>query len=142
MFNPNTRTCPVFRTRPDAELTRAIYQRVPVLVREKAPDGNPWGIRFMTMFHMSNDSHLFRNAPGEGLLPLYEAKLMHQFDHRFATYEAEGDTRETTPEEKTDPAFRVTPRYWVPEAEVLDRLAPPLRMNRRLWRTENWNRPS
>ena len=125
LFNPNTRTCPVFRTRPDAELTRAIYQRVPVLMREKAPEGNPWGISFLRMFDMSNDSHLFRNAPGEGLLPLYEAKLMHQFDHRFATYEAEDRTRETTPEEKTDPAFRVTPRYWVPEAEVLDRLAPP-----------------
>lgn len=32
---------------------------------------NPWGIRFMAIFHMANDSHLFRTAPGEGLLPLY-----------------------------------------------------------------------
>ena len=30
-LNPNTRTCPVFRTRRDAELTKAIYRRVPVL---------------------------------------------------------------------------------------------------------------
>ena len=37
LFNPNTRTMPVFRTRADAELTRAIYQRVPVLVK-LAPD--------------------------------------------------------------------------------------------------------
>ena len=36
-----------------------IYRRVPVLIREGDPDGNPWGIKFMTMFHMSNDSHLF-----------------------------------------------------------------------------------
>ena len=27
------------------------------------------------MFHMSNDSRLFKDAPGPGLLPLYEAKL-------------------------------------------------------------------
>ena len=63
LLNPNTRTCPTFRSRSDAELAKAIYRRVPVLVR-KARDGqpeeNPWAIRFSTMFHMSNDSHLFR----------------------------------------------------------------------------------
>ena len=31
LINPNTLTSPVFRTRVDAELTRKIYQRVPVL---------------------------------------------------------------------------------------------------------------
>ncbi|MFS8800867.1 DUF559 domain-containing protein, partial [Synechococcus sp. R60.2] len=58
-INPNTRTLPVFRTRQDADLTRAIYQRVPVLVNEHTGE-NSWGVRFMAMFHMSNDSHLFR----------------------------------------------------------------------------------
>lgn len=33
-LNPNTRTCPVFRTREDAELTKKIYRRVLVLVGE------------------------------------------------------------------------------------------------------------
>ena len=63
LLNPNTRTCPTFRSRRDAELTKAIYRRVPVLVREARdgqPDENPWGIRLSTMFHMANDSHLFR----------------------------------------------------------------------------------
>jgi len=32
------------------------------------------------------------------------------------------ETRETTPEEKADPAFAVPPRYWVAETEVLARL--------------------
>lgn len=58
-INPNTRTLPVFRTRQDADLTRAIYQRVPVLVNEHTGE-NPWGVRFLRMFDMSNDSHLFR----------------------------------------------------------------------------------
>jgi hypothetical protein len=40
LLNPNTRTCPVFRTRTDADLTRKVYRSVPVLVREGAPDGN------------------------------------------------------------------------------------------------------
>jgi hypothetical protein len=35
LINPNTRTMPVFRTRADAELTRKIYERVPVLVNER-----------------------------------------------------------------------------------------------------------
>jgi hypothetical protein len=131
-LNPNTRTCPIFRTRPDAELTRKIYHQVPILVREGQPDGNPWGIRFMTMFHMSNDSDLFADQPGDGLLPLYEAKMMWQFDHRFTTYEGATEQQlnvgilpQVTPEQKADPAFCVRPRYWVAEIEVLNRLAPP-----------------
>lgn len=60
LLNPNTGTCPVFRSRRDAEITLGIYRRVPVLINESDEEnGNPWGIRFMTMFHMSNDSHLF-----------------------------------------------------------------------------------
>ncbi|MCS7090234.1 MAG: hypothetical protein NZM03_05950, partial [Limisphaera sp.] len=120
LLNPNTRTCPVFRTRADADLTRAIYRRVPVLVNETTGQ-NPWGVRFSTMFHMANDSHLFHTAPGEGLLPLYEAKLIWQFDHRWATYE-HGETRDCTDAEKQDPHFTVRPRYWVAEAEMKQRI--------------------
>ena len=48
LLNPNTLTCPTFRSRRDAELAKAIYRRVPVLIREARdgePKGNPWGIR-------------------------------------------------------------------------------------------------
>src|SRR5262249_1610931 len=87
LLNPNTKTCPVFRTRVDADLTCKIYQRVPVLIGDGDKNGNTWGVRLSTMFHMSNDSHLFKDAPGDGLLPLYEAKMIWNFDHRFSTYE-------------------------------------------------------
>ncbi|MAG36468.1 MAG: hypothetical protein CL878_09525, partial [Dehalococcoidia bacterium] len=120
LLNPNTRTCPVFRTRADAELTKAIYQRVPVLVNE-ATGENPWGVSFLEMFSMYSHSRLFHDAPGQGLVPLYEAKLLHQFDHRWATFEG-GIVRDCTLEEKTDPTFHVTPRYWVPKEEVEARL--------------------
>ena len=46
LLNPNTRTCPVFRSQHDAELTKAIYRRLPVLVREGDPEGNPWRVKF------------------------------------------------------------------------------------------------
>jgi hypothetical protein len=32
LLNPNTRTCPTFRSRRDAEVTKAIHRRIPVLV--------------------------------------------------------------------------------------------------------------
>jgi len=121
LLNPNTRTCPVFRSRADAELTTAIYRRVPVLSNEGTGQ-NPWGISFLRMLDMANDSGLFRTEPGPGLLPLYEAKLLHQFEHRWATY-AGRETRDCLPEEKADPAFAVTPRYWVASEAVQARLA-------------------
>ena len=149
LFNPNTRTCPVFRTRRDMEIARKMYRRAGVLWKEKQggePEVNPWGVKFSTMFHMSNDSGLFRTEEeliDEGwelrgnvftrddrrYLPLYEAKLFHQYDHRFATFEGvsaaerkNGNARAVTPAEKMDPDAVVVPRYWVPEEEVTKRL--------------------
>ena len=140
-INPNTRTAPLFRSRADAELTAKIYANAPVLVDEgKGENGNPWCLSFMTMFHMSNDSHLFRTASqlsaagfsqdgtawwkgAELFVPVYEGKLIHHFDHRWATYEADGLTsRDCTLSEKADPAFEPMPRYWVRKSEVDERL--------------------
>src|SRR5262249_1700978 len=55
-------------------------------------------------------------------VPLYEAKMIHQFDHRWATYEGL-ETRDVTTREKQDPAYEPKPRYWVPYKEASDRLA-------------------
>lgn len=123
LINPNTLTCPIFRSERDAELTKKIYRVAPVLIDEGRTDGNPWGIRFMTMFHMSNDSHLFGDAPGEGKIPLYEAKLIHQFDQRWATYDGDGSIRDVHDDEKVNPDFVVMPRYWVEDSEVAQRIA-------------------
>ncbi|MGH3883591.1 MAG: Eco57I restriction-modification methylase domain-containing protein, partial [Pseudonocardiaceae bacterium] len=143
LLNPNTGTCPVFRSRRDAEITLGIYQRVPVLVKDGDPDGNPWGVKFMTMFHMSNDSHLFHTreeleADGwyldgnifiygkKRMLPLYEAKMIHHYDHRWATYDGT-DIRDVTVDEKLDPSFVAIPRYWVPDSEVDRRVGQEIR---------------
>ncbi len=58
----------------------------------------------------------------ERMLPLYEAKMIHQFDHRWATYEPDGTVRDVTLEEKQDPTFHALPRYWVRAEVVRDRL--------------------
>jgi N-6 DNA Methylase len=120
LINPNTLTSPVFRTRADAELTRKIYQRVPVLENEHT-GVNPWGISFKLMFMMNTDSGLFHDRPSSNTLPLYEAKMLHQFDHRWATYEGL-DVRDALLPEKQDPDFAVTPRYWVDRQEVDNKL--------------------
>ena len=60
LMNPNTGTCPIFRSKRDAEINKAIYRRVPVLIREGSLEENPWGTSFMAMLHMANDSGLFR----------------------------------------------------------------------------------
>jgi hypothetical protein len=125
LLNPNTGTCPIFRTARDAELTKAIYRRLPVLLRESEPDGNPWGVSFKAMFHMANDSGLFHPSFAAGRVPLYEGKMVHLFDHRFGTYEgqtasqaAQGKLPEFTDEQHADPDLFVVPRDWVDEREV------------------------
>jgi hypothetical protein len=123
LINPNTLTCPVFRSEQDAQIAKKLYRATPVLIDENRVDGNPWGISFMQGTHnMSTDSHLFADAPGPRLLPLYEAKLIHQFDHRWATYTPEGASRDSTVAEKSDPSYLVSPRYWVGADEVTERL--------------------
>ncbi|PAT41769.1 Eco57I restriction-modification methylase domain-containing protein [Vandammella animalimorsus] len=148
LINPNTLTCPVFRSERDAELTKKLYRAAPVLIRDVTTgsgqhartlqaEHNPWGIEFMRMLDMSNDSHLFKDRPGANDLPLFEAKLIHQFDHRWATYTADGDSRDVTPAEKTDPDFTITPRYWVSRSEVDERLCKRDRDGHITWQ---WDR--
>ena len=149
LFNPNTRTCPIFRTRRDMEIARKMYRRAGVLWKEASggePEINPWGISFQGMFHMSNDSGLFRTREElvnagwelqgnvfsrgkERYLPLYEAKMFHQYDHRFATFDRvsaedikKGNALYMTSGHKADSQAVAIPRYWVPEQEALKRL--------------------
>ena len=145
-LNPNTRTCPTFRSRRDADINLAIYRRAGVLWREDDPDGNPWGIRFLSMFHMANDSGLFRmranlaladwkqegdrfEKDGTVMLPLYEAKMIHHFDHRFGTYEGQskaqanqGKLPELDDVAHADPERLTLPRYWVAGDKIAEKL--------------------
>ena len=149
LLNPNTRTCPVFRSRCDAELTKFIYARVPVLLLEGPPERSAWGIRFRQgFFNMATDSHLFRTRPqlesggwfldgntfrnSEGdYLPLYEAKMTNLFDHRHGSIVGADDVADlsgipaegTTLTQHQDPSHHAMPRYWVPGREVESALA-------------------
>jgi N-6 DNA Methylase len=150
LLNPNTKTCPIFRSRRDAELTKAIYRRVPVLISEAEdgrPQANPWSISFSTMFHMTNDSHLFRNRDqledegwtldgnifhraGNIYVPLYEPRMINQFDHRFGIYNEfsargtdQGRCAQPTNQDLELAEFTVLPRFWVSRDLVVSRNA-------------------
>jgi hypothetical protein len=144
--NPNTGTAPVFRTRRDAEITTAIYQRLPILV-DRRGSGVPkqvWPVRYLRMFDMTNDSRLFKTArelqdagfyPVEGnrwrrareeYVPLYEGKMVQMYDHRGASVVVNPENlhRPAQPEPATleqhrDRAWLPTPQFWVPAREVL-----------------------
>lgn len=141
-INPNTLTTPTFRAEMDAAITRGIYLRVPVFVREREPQSNPWNVTpKQGLFNMTSASSLFRtheqldamgaeivgnefHVDGIRYLPLYEGKMVHHYDHRFATYELDGETiRDTSEAEKQQPDYTPLPRYWVEEREVLLRTA-------------------
>jgi hypothetical protein len=128
LLNPNTFTCPIFRTGVDADLTKGIYERVPVFQNEVL-EQNPWGVRFTAMFHMANDSGLFITQPQPDYLPLYEAKMIFHFDHRYTTYENAtqanlnaGILPPLTEEQKQNPNQSIKFRYWIPKSQVDVRL--------------------
>ena len=143
--NPNTGTAPVFRTRRDAEITRGIYERNPVLVkRSYGKEIKTWPVRFKQgLFNMTSDSHLFRTGPqldadgfypvdgnrwkkGEELyLPLYQGRMIHQYDHRANSVRVNPESthnpylsEEVNEEQHADPSFLPQTQYWVPEADV------------------------
>ena len=144
LVNPNTVTAPVFLTRRDAEITRRVYQQHPVLVdRSGSQEERSWPVRYHTMFHMTNDSHLFRTAaqlqeegfyPVQGnrwkrghelYLPLYQGRMIGQFDHRCnsVTFNPENThnpylSEEVSVEKHSDARFLPLSQYWVPSEAV------------------------
>ena len=168
VVNPNTGTAPIFRTRRDAELTTAIYRRLPVLVdRSSGKEVKTWPVKYSTMFHMTNDSGRFRTREeleeqegawpiggnrfesAEGLwLPLYEGKMVQAFDHRAAgiVVNPENLHRPSSPQPATleqhrDLDWLPTPQFWVEESHVAGVRPNPAIDNRRTAVDETVNPP-
>jgi hypothetical protein len=139
--NPNTGTAPIFRTQRDAQITRQIYEHLPVLHDHKK--GKTWPVKYMTMFHMTNDSDKFNTRaeleadgcyPVEGnrlkkgndiYVPLYVGRMVHHYNHRAASVEVNEDnlhnaalSGDVSLEQLKDPTFSPTPQYWVNQTFV------------------------
>ena len=143
--NPNTGTAPIFRSRRDAELTTAIYGRLPVLV-DRSPGAvvKAWPVKYVRMFDMTNDSSLFRTrvelgeeegawpisnnrfgSPSGEWVPLYEGKMVQAFDHRAANIVANpknvhrpAQPEPATLEQHRDSNWLPEPQYWVLEKDT------------------------
>ena len=142
-LNPNTKTCPVFRTSRDAKLTAKIYRNSTILYNEITGE-NPWNVKFSRMLDMSNDSYLFRTyaqltaqgatlngntfttVDGETYVPLYEGKMIWHYNHHYGTWPTEGERPNSinmpSLEELSNPNSHIMPWYWVPLSAVKDRL--------------------
>ncbi|MBS0468428.1 MAG: restriction endonuclease [Proteobacteria bacterium] len=155
--NPNTGAAPIFRGRRDADITLALYARHPVLVRHgqvsastgAQPDERVWPVKYVTMFHMTNDSRLFlkegelvkqgwKRAPlnrwvdgnGGEAHPLYAGRMVHQYDHRAASVAVNEDNLKvaslsdrSASSDKANPSYYPQPQYWV----AADAVPEPLR---------------
>lgn len=99
-FSPDSLSLMEFKSQSAYRLADKLYGTHPLL--GETAQGT-WAIKFTNELHMTNDRHLFEdeaiNAQGEARLPLYEGKMIHQFD-----------------------AFFAQPQYWVDEKRGAERL--------------------
>ncbi len=150
--NPNTGAAPIFRSRRDADITLKLYANHPVLVKHGKvsastgvqPDVKVWPVKYVTMFHMTNDSGLFlktselqaqgfkpasmnrwEQADGTQVVPLYVGRMVHHYDHRHASVTVnEGNLQNPalssnlSSRAKASPDLFATPQYWVAQDAV------------------------
>lgn len=153
--NPNTGTAPIFRSQRDADITTRIYRENPVFVDRRPQRQTPpqpanavWPVRYCTMFHMTNDSGLFKTEAwladnggykvainrwkcgGEDYVPLYEGKMVQAYDHRAASVVVNPENLHrpaqplaATEAQHADVTWLPTSQYWVALAEVRQQLS-------------------
>lgn len=122
LFNPSSQTAPTFTSERDLEINRQIYSSARIIFVTE--DDRYGTVDFQgELYNMTRDSKYFSGSKSEEVeAPLYEAKFIHLFDHRFATSNG-GSVRDVEAEEKSDPSFAITPRYWLNKADVSARVA-------------------
>ncbi len=94
-LSPDSLSVMEFKNELDIQIAKKML-KFPLL-GEKI-DGT-WNIKLTNEFHMTNDSHLFRQLPAPNRLPLYEGKMIHQFTNQWGQ-----------------------PKYWLDEAEAKEGL--------------------
>jgi hypothetical protein len=133
-INPLSKNIATFSSKKDKDILVEIYKKFDIigLIAD-------WKIRYTTGLHMSSEAkelntleelealefklsgnHFCNND--QTYYPLLEGKLLHQYDHRFATFEGiakekrfgiKAATNLPTDIEKSENNFEIIPRYWV-----------------------------
>ncbi len=145
LFNPKTHTLPIIRNKIDWEILQQIYEHIPIFDTEI--ENNNWNIRYTSLFHMTGDSHLFYDKKmldtmksyiinphlfkrgDEEYIALYEAKMINQFNHRYAGVEVNKNNlfnraigKPVNQNLLKNPKFIPTPQYWVNKQELESKL--------------------
>lgn len=151
LLSPITGLCPTFRDQRDKKIVLDIHHRISPFVVQKQNKTDWLDSDYLIVFRSASSSHLYRKPEDFGLdnskpqtaqtlkvdgsiyWAVWEAKLIHQFDHRYATYEGvspdasrTGKPREVATEEK-EGCWIAQPRFWVIDKEI-----------RRIFDKRNW----
>jgi len=89
-LSPEALSVTEFQAEHDIQIAEKL-SRFPLLGEEIK---GTWNLSLAREFHMTDDSHLYKTEP-KGRLPLYEGKMIHQFDHQWGS-----------------------PQYWLDESEA------------------------
>ncbi|WP_063783687.1 Eco57I restriction-modification methylase domain-containing protein [Streptomyces sp. XY152] len=160
-INPNTRTAPICESSQHLRLLEEVHERVPLLRRYvSGGPADPWKLGATPFMRMCEDTKSFRKLETlaaehsrsgtvfmDGTtryLPLYEGRMLHHYDSRFATYEnatqaqiKKGTLPRFDTDAHKDPTALPLPRHWVAESEVEDALVEDTSKPRRAW-AHNW----
>ncbi|WP_165224676.1 Eco57I restriction-modification methylase domain-containing protein [Aquisphaera insulae] len=90
-LSPDSLSIMEFKCDLDVQIAEKLT-RFPLLGQ---PSTETWNVRFAQEFNMTSDHNLFKTSSGKGRLPLYEGKMIQQFQHRI-----------------------VEPKYWLDEREA------------------------
>jgi len=141
LVNPNTLTCPIFRSKRDIEIIKSIYARVPVLA-DDTKEQNSWQISIKSMVGLEDPrwwhpqeyftAHGWTLTQGqftrqeERYLPLYEGRMVDFYDHRVASVGINTKNKfrsgikiETELAQHINADFVPLPRHWVSEKKVI-----------------------
>lgn len=143
LLNPNTKTCPIFRTSRDAEITAKVYKKCPIVYNEKT-GMNPWSVRISNMIHLSHDSgdlrtyqeliktgaelrgDYFITKSGVTYAPIYEGKMIWFYNHHYASWPLEDERPSAIPNveegDLSNPSSVIMPWYWIPLTDVKSKL--------------------
>ena len=143
-INPNTGTASTLRSARDARIVRAIYQCHPALVdRSRGEERKLWPVRYVRMFDMTNDSHLFETAEqleaggaystapnryrrgNSEWAPLYQGRMIHHFDHRANAVDFNPENVNNpylsvpvNDEQHANASFFPHTQYWISTTEI------------------------
>jgi hypothetical protein len=137
LLNPDSRTCPIIRSKKSLKLLKFIYENG---VSIETSDWSGYYIRLLDMgddvekirFSRQFDEKKFAEEPNNGLeisgfARLFEAKMIHLYDHRYADFRdankndlEKGNTVTVDLDRKTNPFSYSVPRYWFPINHIND----------------------